>query len=637
MDTLHAGESLSVDQQLESRNGRYRLRMQGDGNLVLYEGTPSAATAVWATDTWALANERRPVRADMQQDGNFVLYSAEGAPAWASETHGHDGSTLVLQDDRNVVIYDAADQPLWASDTWVSAPAKASKRVAFTPREHGFKFANTFVNHLITVPALNLDIATRGRCGGMAAAALDYWHHGLAVPQDPNLPADGSLLADYIYGRLVNTMVANGFKFFHFMRTPDHPTWVNGIGVARATREEEYPRVKASVDSGRPCLLGLTQSRALGELGSDHQVVAYGYDSDDRYSYVYVYDNNHPDAEATLRFTTGYDPGEREVVQSTGEVWRGFFPEVYAPVVPWFLAEGKLLSERSDPAIDVVRGGGRFHIPSPAEFEAGGFAWSEVVEAQDGSLAHVSTYPADRTLIRERSSPGVYVTFGGRPFHIPSPEVFTSLGFDWNSVRIIPDGSLARLPGTPREGTLLRTQNDPPVYVVEGGKLRHVPSMDVFEARGFVWEDVGIVPDGALDALSKGTPLESTQPDPPPVPRSWAERPSGTLHSSAGDRIAYAITAGAKPADEVEFVLALGTGLTWRKELVLEADDGQWTIAVQDATRRDQNGLYRSQLPNGHLRFRKARMFGIVEDVHGLGNLDQLPGGAQVTFTWMQD
>jgi hypothetical protein len=30
-------------------------------------------------------------------------------------------------------------------------------------------------------------------------------------------------------------------------------------------------------------------------------------------------------------------------------------------------------------------------------------------------------------------------------------------------------------------------------------------------------------------------------------------------------------------------------------------------------------------------------MFGIVTDVHGLGNLDQLPTGARVTFTWRKD
>lgn len=511
-------------------------------------------------------------------------------------------------------------------------------RVAFTPSEHGFKFQNSFTNHIIKVPELGIDFTTRGRCGGMAAASLDYWHNGLAIPDNGALPTDGSVLGDYLYARLVDTMVANGWKFFHFMRTPDHPTWLNGIGVARATREEEFPRIRAILDSGKPCLLGLSQARSIGELGNDHQVIAYGYESDDRYSHLLIYDNNHPNnTKVRLRFTTAYAPDEREIVQSTGEVWRGLFAEPHSPVTPWFLADGRLLSERSDPAIFVVRGGGRFHISSPTEFDAGGFNWSQVVETQDESLAHVASFPADHTLIRERSSPRVYVTFGGKPFWIPSPEVFTSLGLDWAKVHIIPDGSLANLPATPREGTLLREQDGPAVYLVEGGKLCHIPNAEEFDARGFVWEDVGVVPDGALGDLPMGQPLPTTDPNPTPVPRSWAERPNGSMHTSDGDRIDYAIREGAKPADEVEFLIELGAGLSWRKELVVHTNDGEWMIAVQDATRSDRKSLARHQLKNGHLRFRKAKIFGIMTDIHGLGNLDQLPTGAQVRFTWAKD
>ena len=120
MDTLDAGESLESGQALTSANGRYTLVMQTDGNLVLYEGEPSIATAVWATNTWELPEESRPARADMQEDGNFVLYSAFGVPAWATGTDGYPGATLVLQDDRNIVVYAADGRPLWASGTWVA-------------------------------------------------------------------------------------------------------------------------------------------------------------------------------------------------------------------------------------------------------------------------------------------------------------------------------------------------------------------------------------------------------------------------------------------------------------------------------------------------------------------------------------
>ncbi|WP_143193906.1 hypothetical protein [Micromonospora sp. CB01531] len=84
-------------------------------------------------------------------------------------------------------------------------------------------------------------------------------------------------------------------------------------------------------------------------------------------------------------------------------------------------------------------------------------------------------------------------------------------------------------------------------------------------------------------------------------------------------------------------MLTLGSGLTWRKELGLHAKDGDWTIAVQDAKRTDANGLYRYQLPEGQLRLRKAKLFGAVTGVLELNDLDRLPAGARVTFTWVRD
>ena len=62
----------------------------------------------------------------------------------------------------------------------------------FDPAVHGFGFPNSFVNQVVSlpnevyrllpgvlrraIPGGNLE--TRGRCGGMAYAALDYYHAG---------------------------------------------------------------------------------------------------------------------------------------------------------------------------------------------------------------------------------------------------------------------------------------------------------------------------------------------------------------------------------------------------------------------------------------------------------------------------
>ncbi len=97
---LLSGQSLSVNQSVASCDGRFRLVMQGDGNLVLYQG----GTPLWHTFT----NGRGGALAAMQPDGNFVLYTAGGTALWHSYTYNRPGAFLSVQNDGNLVIYDGS-------------------------------------------------------------------------------------------------------------------------------------------------------------------------------------------------------------------------------------------------------------------------------------------------------------------------------------------------------------------------------------------------------------------------------------------------------------------------------------------------------------------------------------------------
>ncbi|HJU36327.1 MAG TPA: fibronectin type III domain-containing protein [Gaiellaceae bacterium] len=101
--TLSAGQSLHPGQSLLSPGGAYRLVMQGDGNLVEYQG----GTPLWASNT---AGDSGAV-VEMQSDGNLVIY-LNGVAKWASGTNGFSGAVLELQTDSNLVIYQGS-HPLW--------------------------------------------------------------------------------------------------------------------------------------------------------------------------------------------------------------------------------------------------------------------------------------------------------------------------------------------------------------------------------------------------------------------------------------------------------------------------------------------------------------------------------------------
>lgn len=102
------GQGLAAGQSLWSCDGRFRLWMQADGNLVLYR---HGVRALWATAT---TSGREAI---MQPDGNFVLYDASYNALWASNTWGFEGAYASVQNDGNFVVYEPNGIAIWATGT----------------------------------------------------------------------------------------------------------------------------------------------------------------------------------------------------------------------------------------------------------------------------------------------------------------------------------------------------------------------------------------------------------------------------------------------------------------------------------------------------------------------------------------
>jgi hypothetical protein len=109
-DVLKAGEKLSMGQKLVSKNKRFKLVLQSDGNLVWYDKKiPESAFSLNGKS----ANGSFHV--DMQYDDNFVLYDDKRNVYWCSNTFrkGDGDCQLRVEDDGKVAIYTSENKIIW--------------------------------------------------------------------------------------------------------------------------------------------------------------------------------------------------------------------------------------------------------------------------------------------------------------------------------------------------------------------------------------------------------------------------------------------------------------------------------------------------------------------------------------------
>ncbi len=124
--------------------------------------------------------------------------------------------------------------------------------------------------------------------------------------------------------------------------------------------------------------------------------------------------------------------------------------------------------------------------------------------------------PAEGDLIRPVNDHPVYVVQGGKRRWIPDPETLTSQ-WSWDQVQVLPADVVNSVPlgdpirsvlqiPLPPDGTLIASP-DGAVFVMEGGKRRHIPDPPTFEAMGFNWGDIRQISSQEVNAVPLGDPL----------------------------------------------------------------------------------------------------------------------------------
>ena len=128
---------------MTSRNGRYALKVQADGNIVLQKGSD----VLWASGTYGKGNG--PYVMKMQEGNHLVLYDTNNKVIWDPDVYtgkdGHQwkkGGFAEIQDDGNFVVYDGNRKGMWATKTYGGKKGSENGKINKIPYK-GIHFIKT--------------------------------------------------------------------------------------------------------------------------------------------------------------------------------------------------------------------------------------------------------------------------------------------------------------------------------------------------------------------------------------------------------------------------------------------------------------------------------------------------------------
>ncbi|MBI3151763.1 MAG: hypothetical protein HYZ21_06495 [Chloroflexi bacterium] len=210
----------------------------------------------------------------------------------------------------------------------LNAHSPIRQLTGFVPEEHGFYFSNSFPS----VPDITISIpfgrvefgdASNGLCGGMVFTALDYFLAKRPIPVITKPPTTGELFNSFVRRLLNSFNLPLGVLKYIILMNPEYPdsdekrsssgNIFTPHGRAWQTIRVEWPIIKAMLDKGTPCPLGLVRVKStdLSKLGRNHQVLATGYEVTDDLLTLFIYDPNYP-RRNDLKLSVSLAAPERE-------------------------------------------------------------------------------------------------------------------------------------------------------------------------------------------------------------------------------------------------------------------------------------------------------------------------------------
>lgn len=123
---------------------------------------------------------------------------------------------------------------------------------------------------------------------------------------------------------------------------------------------------------------------------------------------------------------------------------------------------------------------------------------------------------ANGLLVKEATSPDVYVYRDGAFHWITSLDAFEQYGYHWQDVHIVEQDFLNQFAKGRPLYVLLKCASSPHIYRLEAGRKRWIVDIPTFEAEGHVWGEVKFVSCPYLRSLPDGDSIPPGRGAPPP-------------------------------------------------------------------------------------------------------------------------
>ncbi len=169
---------------------------------------------------------------------------------------------------------------------------------------------------------------------------------------------------------------------------------------------------------------------------------------------------------------------------------------------PMLYPDKTLIREKNRPTVWLVENGQRREFTAGALFEKLGYRWSDIVdisseEVKNHPLGKLVLWP-DGSLLKEKNKPTVFLIENGQKRKFFSGNLFKKLGYKWSDIVEVNSNELKEYPEAGPmlwpDGTLIKKENGFKVYLIKEGRGEWIKTYEEFKKGGYKWKDVITVP-----------------------------------------------------------------------------------------------------------------------------------------------